>query len=87
MYLTNIQTLWSISKASNSFCHETVTLPVFCLCVSLQVLRLLKLMEPNTDWVQSWRYGMMREALISLQYNCLGITLIYVHPILKCIEL
>lgn len=74
----------SITKASNDFCYETVTLPVFCLCVSPQVLRSLRLMELNTDWVQSWRYGMMREAFISLQDNLRGFKLTYVYPILKC---
>lgn len=29
------------------------------VCVSLQVLRLPRLKELNTDWAQSWRYGMM----------------------------
>lgn len=56
--------MWGYSDLDQNVTSSSLNLrdsfKVFHVCVvSLQVLRLPRPVEPNTDWAQSWRYGTM----------------------------
>ncbi len=66
--LNSTSTTGRAPEANKTIIPPSVYLSV-CLFVSLQVLRLLKLKEPNTDWAQSWRYGMLQGEAVILPYS------------------